>query len=95
MAYDGETQTVPLSDRLELKRKAWDVPKSPQHPAGVKFAVVGRVDGRSVIRVDNYPHHGMGTHVHIGKRVLPLPDITNPTEATTYVERFLVGRYQR
>ncbi|MEK6849402.1 MAG: hypothetical protein AABY01_02410 [Nanoarchaeota archaeon] len=97
MTCTGVTTTYLIGDHLQLKRKARTVPKTEQNPAGILFAVVGqarlRDQFRDVIRIDNYPHHDMGTHVHVNGRVLHLPEIVDPNRAMEYVEHYLKQKY--
>lgn len=78
------------------------VAKSPQYPAGVDFAVIGRIcvyeHEKDVIRIDNSFHHGsLGTHIHFldkqGEPVEFTDEIKNLTQALTHVEEYLRKRY--
>lgn len=91
-----------LSTRAEIIVRSTEVPKSPQYPAGVDFAVIGRIrfghKYAEVIRVDNSKHQGKGgTHIHFmsfeQERVEYAPDLQDPSKAQDYVEAYLKRRY--
>jgi hypothetical protein len=76
--------------------------KSSRCPTGVRFAVIGFLttkDGeREVIRIDNAPHHGIGTtHIHYldekeGKENVIVHHFKSYSQACDYVERYLRER---
>ena len=99
----NESFTWDLSSSVCIKVRAKTVPKSDKHPIGVYFAVMGFVQGKKIIRIDNAKHKGkLGTHIHFFKKefrketakVEYLEEIRSPEEAINYVQAHIEKSYK-
>lgn len=99
--YEKRT-TRELSANASIILRVEDIEKSPAHPAGLHFAIIGRIrlagECKEVIRIDNSLHKGRGgTHIHFldkqGKHVEYAEDLLNPEHAYDYVVRYLQRNY--
>ncbi|WP_256684603.1 toxin-antitoxin system TumE family protein [Halococcus qingdaonensis] len=72
---DGATQVLDVKERFPENGTlaavtAWRVPDSDRYPNGVRYSMqYGRIEGKTIIRYDNFPDHPGAAkhHKHVGE----------------------------